>query len=157
MLFFFNRLTSGLHQQRWVKILGIAIGLAYIAVFLKISLGCYPIQRNYQVVPYRGEVCTVKRQNFYVSVVLNVVTDAALLCIPLPLLWKLQVPLPRKIAVGFLLSSGIFVITAAIVRIVETLAANATAVNINRWGFRETIAGILAINAPILRPLGGTQ
>lgn len=34
-------------------------------------------------------------QNFLVTVVLNVITDAAILCIPLPLLWQLQVPLKK--------------------------------------------------------------
>jgi hypothetical protein len=152
MLFFFNRLTFGLKQQHFVKILGIAVGVTYVAVFLTITLGCYPTQRNWQVVPYPGEVCTFKPQNFYVSTALNVVTDAALLAIPLPLMWALQVPLKKKIALCLLLSSGIFVISAAIIRIVMTLVSHPSALTINRWGVRETIAGIVAVNAPILKP-----
>lgn len=34
-----------------------------------------------------------------------------------------------------------------------TLKAHPSALTINRWGVRETIAGILAVNIPILRPL----
>jgi hypothetical protein len=59
----------------------------------------------------------------------------------------------RKIVIGILLSSGIFVISAAIIRIVSTLAANPSALTVNRWGVRETIVGIIAVNVPILRPL----
>lgn len=84
---------------------------------------------------------------------LNVLTDAAILSIPLPLLWTLQVPNRQKIVIGILLSSGIFVITAAIIRIVITLGSTPSGININRWGVRETIVGIIAVNAPILRPL----
>ena len=77
MLFFFNRLTLGLKQQYFVKILGIAVFVTYVAVFLTITLACYPTHRNWQVDPYPGLVCTFKPQNFYVSTVLNVITDAA--------------------------------------------------------------------------------
>ena len=92
-------------------------------------------------------------QNFVVTVVLNVITDAAILVVPLPLLWKLKIPAQRKIVIGLLLCSGLFVISAAIIRVVLTLGSNPSALNINRWGVRETIVGIVAVNLPILKPL----
>jgi hypothetical protein len=103
------------------------------------------------IVPYPGLKCTFKPQNFYVCTVLYVVTDAAILAIPLPM-WALQVSFKKKIALMLLLSSGIFVITAAIIRIVMTLVAHPSALTINSWGVRETIAGIIAINIPIIKP-----
>ena len=66
---------------------------------------------------------------------------------------KLQVPLKRKLTLAALLSSGIFVVTAAIVRITMTLKAHPSALTINRWGVRETIAGIIAVNLPIVKPI----
>ena len=42
--------------------------------------------------------------------------------------------------------------TAAIVRAVETLGASPSALTINRWGIREIFAGIVSVNAPILKP-----
>lgn len=80
-------------------------------------------------------------------------TDAAILYVPMPLLWELRVPLRQKFAIGLLLSSGIFVISAAILRVASTLAANPSALTINRWGVRETIVGIIAVNLPISPPL----
>ena len=59
----------------------------------------------------------------------------------------------RKLVIGLLLSSGAFVIAAAITRVVLTLSANPSALTINSWGVRETIVGILTVNIPILRPL----
>ncbi|KAI7530867.1 hypothetical protein KC331_g14438 [Hortaea werneckii] len=82
MLFFFNRLTFGLNVQTYVKILAIACGATYIAVFLTISVGCHPIQKNWAVDPYPPAECTLRSQNMYVTTVLNVITDAAMLCIP---------------------------------------------------------------------------
>lgn len=153
MLFFFNRLTFGLKQQQFVKILAITVLVTYVAVFLTITLGCYPTDKNWQVDPAPSLKCSFKPQNFYVSTVLNVITDAALLAIPLPLMWTLQVPLKKKIALCLLLCSGVFVISAAIIRIVMTLVANPSALTINRWGVRETIAGIIAVNIAIIRPI----
>lgn len=153
MLFFFNRLTFGLSQQVFVKWLGVACVVTYISLFLTITLSCHPIRLNWQVRPLPPEKCTVRIQNFYTCTVLNVVTDAALLAVPLPLLWKLRISVSKKIGLSLLLGSGIFVITAAIVRIVMTLDSHPSALTINRWGVRETIAGIAAVNAPILKPL----
>lgn len=82
MLFFFNRLTFGLNVQTYVKILAVACGATYIAVFLTISVGCHPIQKNWAVDPYPPAECTLRSQNMYVTTVLNVTTDAAMLCIP---------------------------------------------------------------------------
>ncbi|KAI0167778.1 hypothetical protein BJ166DRAFT_240678 [Pestalotiopsis sp. NC0098] len=153
MLCFFHRMTTGLWQHRLVKWIAYACVASYCAVFLTVTFGCFPTQKNWQVVPDPGLKCTFKMQNFLVTVVLNVITDAAILCIPLPLLWTLQVPLKKKIVIGLLLCSGLFVITAAIIRVVLTLGAHPSALNVNRWGVRETIVGIITVNIPILRPM----
>ncbi|CAJ2511284.1 Uu.00g069090.m01.CDS01 [Anthostomella pinea] len=153
MLCFFKRMTMGSTHNKLVNWLMGACAASYAAVFLTVTFGCFPYHHNWQVVPDPGDKCTFKLQNFLVTVTLNVITDAAILCIPLPLLWKLQIPLKKKLVIGLLLSSGLFVISAAIIRVVLTLSANPSALNINRWGVRETIVGIISVNIPILRPL----
>jgi hypothetical protein len=76
-----------------------------------------------------------------------------ILAIPIPMLWKLQVRFSKKVVIGALLCSGLFVIAAAIIRAVLTLGATPSGLNINRWGVRETIVGLITVNAPILRPI----
>lgn len=126
--------------------------LTYLAMLSTIMLSCLPIQRNWQVRPLPPVKCSFRRQNFIVCAVLNTTTDAAILCIPIPLIYSMRVSLPKKIFMCALLCSGIFLITAAIVRVVMTLDAHPSAMNINRWGMRETIFGICAVNAPIITP-----
>ena len=63
MLFFLGRLTSGLKMQTYVRYLSGVMVLSYIAVFLTISCGCFPIQRNWQVVPDPGTKCTVSSRH----------------------------------------------------------------------------------------------
>jgi hypothetical protein len=64
MLFFFGRLTSGLSMQTYVRWLTVGIVLSYVAVFLTISCGCFPIQKNWQVIPDPGLKCTVSIGQF---------------------------------------------------------------------------------------------
>jgi hypothetical protein len=69
------------------------------------------------------------------------------------MLWRLQIRISKKFAIGALLCSGLFIIAAAIIRAVLTLGATPSGLNINRWGVRETFVGIIAVNSPILRPM----
>jgi hypothetical protein len=153
MLFFFQRLTLNLWHARLVTFLAIACGVSYLIVFLTVTFGCFPIAENWQVDPKPSLACSLKKQNFVVTVVFNVLTDFGILCVPIPLLWGLKVPMRKKLVIGVLLSSGAFVIAAAIVRVALTLGNSPSALNINRWGVRETIVGIVTINVPVLRPL----
>jgi hypothetical protein len=172
MLFFFGRLTAGLSMQTYVRYLTAAMFLSYAAVFLTITCGCVPIQKNWQIMPDPGLHCTVsvaytfqpfrttlihsvqfKPQILYVTSAANVLTDALILITPIPMLWNLRAGRRRKMGLSLLLFPGVFVIAAALIRVIMSLQASPNALNINRWGVRETLAGIIAVNIPILRPM----
>lgn len=76
-----------------------------------------------------------------------------MMSIPTPLLFRLRISWARKAGVFTLLLSGLYMIAAAIVRAVQTLTGAPSVVNINRWGFRETGVGMLAVNGAVLVPL----
>lgn len=85
-------------------------------------------------------------------------TDVGILCfIPIPILWKVQIPLRRKIMVGLLLCSGLFIITAAIIRCVLSIQNIRSIDTSGVWAIRETFVTILAINAPCIKPLFGSS
>ncbi|TVY20130.1 hypothetical protein LARI1_G001875 [Lachnellula arida] len=113
MLFFFDRLTLGLGSHRYVKWLGIACGVSYVAVILTVTFGWSFL------IPASGP----------------------------------DIGVNRKLVVAILLCSGLFVICAALVRVVLILEGKLSSENMNRWGIRETIVGIITINLPILKPL----
>ncbi|OHW93844.1 hypothetical protein CSPAE12_07569 [Colletotrichum incanum] len=153
VLFFYKRLTLGILRRRTMVALFWLCGLSYIALCMTITLSCTPFSDNWRIRPLPGPECTFRPQNFWVLLWLNVLTDAALLSIPVPILWHLRVSLKRKIGVGILLSSGIFVISTAIVRAITTLGGSPSIININRWGFRETAVGLITVTLPVLSPL----
>lgn len=153
VLFLFSRLSLPVYQRRLLKIFTFVGVITWIAVILTISFGCRPFHRNWGTIPYPPARCTSRTQNFYTASTLNITTDAAILLVTLPVLWNLRVPLSRKIALTLLLCSGIFVISAAVVALLMSLLDAHSTLNTNRWATREEIAGILAVNAPILKPM----
>ncbi|KAH7322568.1 hypothetical protein B0I35DRAFT_426045 [Stachybotrys elegans] len=154
VLFFYRRLTfGGTLRRRTLRTLFGLCGLSWMVLYLSITFTCRPFRNNWIVKPLPGPECTFRPQNFWILVCLNVITDAALLAIPLPILWHLRVSFRRKIGVGILLSSGVFIISSAVVRAITTLTGSPSIININRWGFRETAVGIMSVTLPILSPM----
>ncbi|KAK7931413.1 hypothetical protein PG985_002125 [Apiospora marii] len=153
MLCFFHRITEGLRLQRFVKFLGVLCVLAYI-VMLAVILGhCQPLRKNWQVYPNPGDSCTLAVANYLTLVVLNVSTDAMIVATPIPLLWKVKLTSGRKVAVGLLLCSGVFIMIATILRCVMSLH-DIQGINVSTiWAIRETFIGIIAVNAAAIKPL----
>ncbi|KAF2647998.1 hypothetical protein K491DRAFT_264890 [Lophiostoma macrostomum CBS 122681] len=152
MLFFYHRLTLNLQQQRLVKITGCICGVAYLVTIIVFLTHCHPLHRLWQVYPYPGDDCALNISKYLVLVVTNVITDAMILYIPLPLLWHVQIPLSRKILFGLWLCSGIFIMVATLLRCVLCLQ-DVSQINVGTiWSIRETFVGIIAVNFPVLLP-----
>ncbi|KAF2174103.1 hypothetical protein M409DRAFT_16376 [Zasmidium cellare ATCC 36951] len=150
VLFMFRRLTFTLDRPRYFTFVWVVTAATYIAMILTLTLGCLPFQLNWQVKPPPPAKCSLRMHDVYVSTILNVLTDILILAIPLPALWKMSIDFWKKVGLVLLLCSGIFVITAALVRFGFTLVGS-TSVNLNRWCQRETTVGIIAVNAAVLR------
>ncbi|KAK2685554.1 hypothetical protein QWA68_015422 [Fusarium oxysporum] len=130
-------------------------------------------RNNWQVRPLPPPRCVFKKQNLYVTTFFSeftptlrirqlniftneakdVVTDAAILSLPLPVLKAIRTSLWRKFLIAALLCSGLVVITVAIMRLTVTLGSAPSNITVNRWGVRECEIGLIATNAPVLRPL----
>ena len=83
----FSRLTLGLDSAKIVKWMAYACGISYIIIILVTSCSCLPHSENWATIPYPRDICSTRFQDMYVVTILNVLTDAAMLCIPLPILW----------------------------------------------------------------------
>jgi hypothetical protein len=71
---------------------------------------CYPTDNIWLAMvgsPERAAHCYTTLPMIYASAILNMIIDVAILSIPMPLVWRLQMPLRQKIAVSaiFLLGS----------------------------------------------------
>ncbi|KAI0144728.1 hypothetical protein BJ166DRAFT_77072 [Pestalotiopsis sp. NC0098] len=153
MLFFFNRITLGLNQQKFVKWTSIACGITYAVMLIIIFTQCTPVSDNWRVDPVPGYNCSAKPANYISVAVLNVATDIMIVAIPIPLLFAVKLTLARKLAIGALLCSGVFVMIATLLRCVLSLQ-NVELINLcTIWAIRETFVAIIAVNAAPIKPL----
>lgn len=155
ILFFYRRLTANgrLTANHFLTILFWFCSLTYGTLMVTISSTCRPYSSNWQIRPLPGPECIFRAQNFIALAVLNIVTDFAILAIPIPILRQLRISWWRKLAVTLLLCGGLFVITAAIIRAALTLGSSPSVITINLWGSRETVVALVAVSAPVLSPL----
>ncbi|KGO65639.1 hypothetical protein PITC_007570 [Penicillium italicum] len=154
---FYSRLTNGLqHLPTRVRVGYIILGVTYIAIALSLLLSCQPFHAFWQINPDPGNFCQPTHSPVYVFVVviLNVLTDAYLLLIPLPLLWTVNINLKRKIPLMFLFSCAIFVMMAGVIRAVTiTRSGPNGAESGSKWACREIFVSIVVSNLPIIQPL----
>jgi len=151
MLLFYRRLLRGIWLEKSIKYVALALATTYLASLFTIFFHCSPFRKNWQVIPDPGGTCTLPVINTVVIGALNIATDLILLLIPVPLLIKVNISLLRKFFIGSLLSSGIFVIIATVLRIyfcVKSKGVN----DVTIWAVRECTVALLVINLPIIAP-----
>lgn len=115
----------------------------------------------------------ISKIDLFVTVILNVLTDAYLLSIPIPvslvqpdflweksllteiqLLWRSQISAKEKTALIVLFSGAIFVMMAGILRCALILTAGANgAQQAGSWAVRETFVAVVVSNLPIIYSL----
>jgi len=93
----------------WVRAVSrlatVAITLWCLSVILCGFLLCRPFAFNWdQTIP--GGRCGNQILSYILTGSFNIVTDVIVLCLPMPMVWRLQMPLPNKIAVTVIFAIG---------------------------------------------------
>ncbi|KAJ9617258.1 hypothetical protein H2200_000979 [Cladophialophora chaetospira] len=154
MIIFYQRLTEGLdHMKMRIRIGYVIVVSTYIATVLSVLFGCHPFHKNWQIFPNPGNHCqpAISRIDLYVTVVLNVFSDAYLLSIPIPMLLKADVPMVKKLSLIFIFSGAIFVMACGILRaalILHDPVGGAQAAG--SWAVRETFVAVVVCNLPLV-------
>ncbi|KAL4778005.1 hypothetical protein BJX76DRAFT_366907 [Aspergillus varians] len=133
-----------------------------ISVSTAISLACVPTSFFWTqwVDPLSGGHCRINLYNFYLwNGVANLFTDVIILCVPIPAVWRLQMPKAQKWAVSGIFLLGGFVCVATIIRI-YTITKMKSSVDITWaigdamiWSNVEPCIGIVSACLPTIRPL----
>lgn len=106
VLFLYRRLFPSNNLKKALGIIG-AFVLSYntAAVFVVI-FQCYPIEANWD--PTVSGQCVNYGDFVLVNGVLNILSDFIILCLPLPILWRLQVSTNQKwVLSGMFLLGGL--------------------------------------------------
>ncbi|KAI6373100.1 hypothetical protein MCOR25_003499 [Pyricularia grisea] len=97
----------------------VALGVlaaTWLLIFFHIMFQCWPHDRrwsedpNYQCDPHNSEI------NYWITVIINITTDVAIISLPISIVAGLQMKLRKKIGVGAIFMLGIFVIIGSIIR-----------------------------------------
>ncbi|KAJ9634390.1 hypothetical protein H2199_009048 [Coniosporium tulheliwenetii] len=101
-----------------------AIGY-WITVIVTINVACRPLQYfwNQYVDPTAKGVCIDVPKFFFANGIAAMLIDVLILCVPIPVIWGLQMPTSQKLAVSGIFLLGSFACVASIVRII-TLEQN---------------------------------
>ncbi|KAL1862345.1 hypothetical protein Plec18170_001171 [Paecilomyces lecythidis] len=138
----------------------LAFGYA-LSVSVTISVACKPTSFFWTqwVNPLSGGKCTVDLYQFYLwNAVGNLLTDVLILCLPIPIVWGLQMRVSKRLAIIGIFMLGGFVCVATIVRIYSITQLKST-VDITWaigdamiWSNVEPCIGIVSACLPTMRP-----
>ncbi|KAI1302710.1 hypothetical protein F5Y03DRAFT_193667 [Xylaria venustula] len=149
---------------RQVKALRIVYAVAIFIIggwclgqFLAVVFLCIPVRA------FWDKTVEAKCQNQLIGVYLNavgtLVTDFAILVLPIPAIWNLHLPRTQKWALTGIFSIGIFTSAISIVRITTVGSPNADltyyAATSSCWSVAELSSGIIAASLATVRPLVG--
>ncbi|KAL4862831.1 hypothetical protein BDV12DRAFT_206977 [Aspergillus spectabilis] len=147
----------------WTLYICAFLSIGYtISVTTSISLACVPTSYFWTqwVDPTNGGKCRINLYLFYLwNGVANLLTDVIILCIPIPIVWRLQMHRSQKLAISGIFLLGSFVCVATGVRI-YTITKMKSSVDITWvigdamiWSNVEPCIGIVSACLPTLRPL----
>ncbi|KAL4877433.1 hypothetical protein BJY04DRAFT_222181 [Aspergillus karnatakaensis] len=131
------------------------------SIVLESFLLCKPIEFNYNPFLPGGGTCGDRNAAFVAAGLLNMVTDFMVMLLPIPYIWKLQLPMGRKVGLIITFSLGLFVSAISIVRVFSIISidfANATFTLPMplMWSIVEEQLAVVAANLPILRHVFAT-
>ncbi|EXA36402.1 hypothetical protein FOVG_12308 [Fusarium oxysporum f. sp. pisi HDV247] len=120
-----------------------------------VFLFCIPLQSFWD--PHVKGRCFLSRPTmWYVSGVVHIVTDFAIIVMPLPIVWKLQLPRSQKIYLTGIFGLGSLTLAIAILRmqwldpVADMTWWNVTAAS---WSMAEIVSGITCACLPTFKPL----
>ncbi|MCJ1463900.1 hypothetical protein MMC07_002509 [Pseudocyphellaria aurata] len=125
-------------------------------VVLETLLLCRPLAYNWNpTIP--GGHCADRPKAWLSSGIINLLLDICIIYMPLPLLWKLQMPTTKKLGITAMFGVGAVILVFTIFRIVSIRRLDPKDLTygfvwVIYWGVLEPLLGIVNACAPTVRP-----
>ncbi|MCJ1269635.1 hypothetical protein MMC22_009527 [Lobaria immixta] len=117
ILLLYVRVFPGVQFRRFVYGMGTVVALWWVACQCITVFECTPIHFFWTETPTTGH-CVNVRTYFIGQAIPNIITDLLIMALPLPPIWKLNLPRRQKFALSGIFLLGCFVTFASIYRIV---------------------------------------
>ena len=98
-------------MQFWKYVIYVvsSIIVAYtLAIFFSLIFACHPVGRNWDPIPqsWKMDYC-IDRMGVYLATALtNTTSDMILILIPIPIIWRLHVPVRQKLGIAAIFGVG---------------------------------------------------
>ncbi|KAI8308507.1 hypothetical protein K4K61_002525 [Colletotrichum sp. SAR11_59] len=158
ILLFFSRIFPAKWFQLTVRYFIMFLLLHGLIFLLTIVFQCTPISSIWDR-SNSNRKCLDVTAIGYAGAVFSIVEDLVILVLPIPELYKLQLNIRKKIALGFMFSLGSFACITTMVRLKYLVMFSSTFdttwdnVDIVVWSIIEEFCAILCASLPALRPL----
>ncbi|KAI5783232.1 hypothetical protein DFH27DRAFT_277793 [Peziza echinospora] len=156
VLIFYQRIVPRESSKRyafWIKVIWATLAVSFVGVLFATVGECRPFHLYWALSP-TVDRCAYASIQLYTLGLTNIITDFALIVLPLPLIFKSRLPLMRKIHLTILFSIGLFLIAITITRL-PLIALPGKGLQDARtlWASIEIGAACLVANAPVLYSL----
>ncbi|KAL6720639.1 ATP-dependent RNA helicase [Lecanora helva] len=135
----------------------VVVAAYYVACLLTIFLMCRPLNFNWNKTVRNGSCGdTVSVEIF--SAAFNMVVDVWVVCLPLPIVWALQMPLQKKVAISTMFALGLANAGINLGRLIQNIECNPLDFTYCTMGsamfiIGEMATGILVACVPTLGPV----
>ncbi|KAH7345831.1 hypothetical protein BKA66DRAFT_564052 [Pyrenochaeta sp. MPI-SDFR-AT-0127] len=151
-LLMYNRMTLLLPQHKIVTGAAIYVALGFVVMeILYLGVWCRPFSQ-YWAVPPNSTQCSAATNHLITNAVLNISSDLIIICIPMPLLFKVKLPKKNKAILLGIFLIGTFTIVAAVLNKYYSFT-HPFGTEWTIWYLRESYTAILCANLPLTYPL----
>ncbi|KAK0714381.1 hypothetical protein B0T21DRAFT_396382 [Apiosordaria backusii] len=154
---YYSRLTAGVHRmRRIIQVAYVLVPATYIICLLVAFLKCIPFEKQWQIYPPPSNGCqpAISTLQTIVVMVLHLVTVLFLMAIPLPMVWKANLPLRKKLMLFIMFSGGFLEMAFSILRCTSILMlGNTDPAQSAYWSLRESFVSVTLTNMPMVYPL----
>ncbi|KAK1775747.1 hypothetical protein QBC45DRAFT_382719 [Copromyces sp. CBS 386.78] len=154
---YYGRLTLGVyHMRRWIIGSYVVMPATYVACLCVAFFKCIPFNHQWQIYPNPGNNCepAVSILQTVFIMVMNTMTDFYLLAIPLPMVWKSNLPWRKKLFLIIMFSGGFIEMAFGILRCVSILTlGDSDPAQSGYWSVRESFVSFVLTNMPMVYPL----
>ncbi|KAI0141915.1 hypothetical protein GGR57DRAFT_519895 [Xylariaceae sp. FL1272] len=156
VLSFYGRIFPQRSFHYWLWAVSGLVVAWDIAFTLTTILQCVPVSYAWDQ-DQPGSCINIGIQQL-LSGIVNIITDFIILALPIPLIWKLNIPKREKRRAAFTLAFGCAACLVSIVRLafaqtIDLADGSWTGVRITYISIVETTVGILAVSIPTYKPL----
>ncbi|OCK85738.1 hypothetical protein K432DRAFT_286131 [Lepidopterella palustris CBS 459.81] len=161
ILLFYTRIFSIASFRLAARVTAVVVVLWCISVILCSFLLCRPFAFNWdQTIP--GGHCGNQILSYELTGTFNICTDVMVLCLPLPVIWNLQMRTANKIGLIGVFAVGFFACIVSIIRLVTLVHLSYADITHSVpealiWSMLEPAMGITLACLPIIRPLLGSS